>query len=74
MHTESSEVPPQRSAAEQVRTAISSALRQLYEHDQAQPLPDQLVQLLGRLDDVESASSRAAQHDQTIGGNREGAS
>ena len=38
------------SPGEQVRTAISGVLRQLYSIDQAQPLPDHLAQLLARLD------------------------
>jgi hypothetical protein len=72
MRTDSPEVPPQRPAAtNQVRIAISGALRQLYDYDQAQPLPDHLAQLLERLD-VGSAGSQDAGRDQTTDGNRGG--
>jgi Anti-sigma factor NepR len=49
------------SPGEQVRTAISGELRQLYNIEQAQPLPDHLVQLLARLDAATEASDTVMQ-------------
>ena len=73
MRTDSPEVPPQRpAAANQIRIAISGALRQLYDHDQAQPLPDHLAQLLERLDVEPAGSQDASRRDQTTEGNRGG--
>src|SRR5262249_28230507 len=61
---DSPDMSPQReAAAQQVRTAISGALRRLYEHDQAQPLPDHLARLLGRLDDATARSEGGPAHD-----------
>jgi hypothetical protein len=57
------EEPPMStdSPGEQVRTAISGVLRQVYSIDQAQPLPSHLAQLLARLDAATEASHDAMQ-------------
>ena len=49
------------SPGEQVRTAISGVLRQLYSIDQAPPLPDHLAQLLAKLDAATEASHTVMQ-------------
>jgi hypothetical protein len=49
------------SPGEQVRTAISGMLRQLYSIDRAQPLPHHLAQLLAKLDAATEASHAVMQ-------------